>query len=78
VEARLDAARVVRCLEDAPALYRDTLCRLYLHEDEVSELVAEEVAEDGDPLAHGKIRDRVYKRRSRGLAWARRQLRTCA
>ena len=65
VDARLDAARVIQTMNRAPSAYRELIQRHYLQDISVDELVADE---PGD-VAHA--RDRVYKRRARGLAWAR-------
>jgi DNA-directed RNA polymerase specialized sigma24 family protein len=66
-DARLDAQRVLRLLDRSPT-YREVLSRCFLEELEVDDLVDAECAVD-EP--RHRVRDRIYKRRARGLAQAR-------
>ena len=70
-DARLDAQRVLRVLDAAPSAYRDVVRRCFLEEEDVETLIDEELL-PGE-VRH-RVQDRIYKRRSRGLAWARRHL----
>lgn len=70
-DARLDAARVLRVLDGAPSAYREVVRRCFVDEDDVDTLIDEE-RQPGE--ARHRVQDRIYKRRARGLAWARRRL----
>jgi len=70
-DARLDAARILQVLDTAPPAYREVVRRFFLLEDDVDTLVAEE-RQPGEE--RHRVQDRIYKRRARGLAWARRHL----
>jgi DNA-directed RNA polymerase specialized sigma24 family protein len=76
VIAQLDAERAVSLLARAPRSYRTTLQALFLAEIEVDDLVASECGEREEltEAAWGQARDRVYKRRARGLRWLRTHL----
>jgi len=71
LEARLDAARVLRLLDAAPPSYRSVVRRTFLEEEDVDALIDEEIR-PGE--ARHRVQDRIYKRRRRGLAWARERL----
>jgi len=70
-DARLDARRALQVLESAPPAYRDIVRRCFLEDDDVDALVDEE-RQPGE--ARHRVQDRIYKRRTRGLAWTRRHL----
>lgn len=71
VEARIDAARAVALLAHAPGPQREVVRRCFLQDADIDTLVDEAVTE-GE--ARHRVRDRLYKRRARGLAWTRRAL----
>lgn len=73
VEARIDAERAMAALEHAPRAYGEVVGRCFLEEVDMDTLV-EASRMPGE--ARHLVRDRIYKRRSRGLAWARHALET--
>ncbi len=74
MHARLDAQRAVAVLERAPPSYREVVHRCFLEDVDVDTLIDEE-CRPGE--ARGRVQDRIYKRRTRGLAWTRRALEAC-
>ena len=71
VEARLTVRAVLATIAGAPRLHRETLQLLFLDEHDIDEvLLAAGVDED----ARGRMRDALYKRRSRATAWLRSRL----
>jgi hypothetical protein len=61
-------------LERAPPSYREVVHRCFLEDVDVDTLIDEE-CRPGE--ARGRVQDRIYKRRTRGLAWTRRALEAC-
>lgn len=71
IDARIDVERVFAVLDGAPSAYRDVVRRCFLEDVDVDTLIDEERVL-GE--ARSRVQDRIYKRRARGLAWARRHL----
>lgn len=76
-DARLDVARALEALDRAPPTYRHVVSALYVEDRDVGELVDEETSADTLTARH-RARDRIYKRRRRGLAWLRERLQGAA
>ena len=74
VEHRLDAKRVLSVLESAPPAYRALIEALYFRHLDLEDLVRDELA-SRDEQERPRVRDALYKRRTRALGWLRSRLR---
>lgn len=75
IELRIDADRATSALAEAPAAYRELVEALYFRQVDIEDVVRDELVSRGEGTdAYARVRDVVYKRRSRALAWLRQRM----